>query len=303
MLCCAPAGQAGHTGALLRAGLLSRSGTALFEGLAALPGRATVWLQAFAIYQERLCDLLGGTDDEMGQLQRLRMGTQAPQRRMRQRPVPAGAPPRPAVTARGRQLYVERGGEVEVGSAAGLDTHVDAALQRLYVHHTGMGQRRSYTALVFLVRIRRAWDAAVPTDGGPVPMASHCQMSWTVLPQSDREAKVPTGQALREGALGGVNLNTRGMRSFGNVLTALAPAGVNKARHIPYRDSVLTRLLQNDLGGNCESACAASASGTAHAPPSPQATARCCCVRHRARGSSRRHSVRCGMVTAGAASP
>ena len=46
----------------------------------------------------------------------------------------------------------------------------------------------------------------------------------------------------------GVNIN-RGLLAFGNVISALGDENGCKS-HIPYRDSKLTRLLQDSLGGN-----------------------------------------------------
>lgn len=46
----------------------------------------------------------------------------------------------------------------------------------------------------------------------------------------------------------GVNIN-RGLLALGNVISALGDDG-GKRPHIPYRDSKLTRLLQDSLGGN-----------------------------------------------------
>ena len=50
---------------------------------------------------------------------------------------------------------------------------------------------------------------------------------------------------MKEGA--GINMS---LSSLGNVIKALAEQSEGKNVRIPYRDSVLTRLLQNALGGN-----------------------------------------------------
>ncbi|RHY30094.1 hypothetical protein DYB32_004629 [Aphanomyces invadans] len=60
-------------------------------------------------------------------------------------------------------------------------------------------------------------------------------------------------RAKRTGAVGGrfkesVNIN-QGLLALGNVISALGDDAKKKA-HVPYRDSKLTRLLQDSLGGN-----------------------------------------------------
>jgi hypothetical protein len=53
-----------------------------------------------------------------------------------------------------------------------------------------------------------------------------------------------TGTTLKEG----ISIN-KGLLSLGNVISALTE-DVGKKNHIPYRDSKLTRILQDSLGGN-----------------------------------------------------
>ena len=52
------------------------------------------------------------------------------------------------------------------------------------------------------------------------------------------------GKVLKEG----ININ-KGLLALGNVISALTETSKNKS-HVPYRDSKLTRILQDSLGGN-----------------------------------------------------
>ena len=52
-----------------------------------------------------------------------------------------------------------------------------------------------------------------------------------------------TGSTLKEG----ISIN-KGLLALGNVISALTEEG--KKGHVPYRDSKLTRILQDSLGGN-----------------------------------------------------
>ncbi|EGC37470.1 hypothetical protein DICPUDRAFT_149960 [Dictyostelium purpureum] len=68
------------------------------------------------------------------------------------------------------------------------------------------------------------------------------------LAGSERVKKTKAeGQRLKEG----ININS-GLLALGNVISALGDTRKlnNKAKHIPYRDSKLTRMLQSSLGGN-----------------------------------------------------
>lgn len=65
------------------------------------------------------------------------------------------------------------------------------------------------------------------------------------LAGSERAKKTgATGNTLKEG----ININ-KGLLCLGNVISALTDEK-NKSQFVPYRDSKLTRILQDSLGGN-----------------------------------------------------
>ena len=64
------------------------------------------------------------------------------------------------------------------------------------------------------------------------------------------DASGATGQRLKEG--GHIN---KSLVTLGSVISALADAAQSKTKqmgHIPYRNSVLTWLLKDSLGGNAK---------------------------------------------------
>lgn len=66
------------------------------------------------------------------------------------------------------------------------------------------------------------------------------------------------GERVKEG----ISINS-GLHALGNVISALGdPAKAKRATHIPYRDSKLTRLLQDSLGGNAHTLMIACVSPT-----------------------------------------
>ncbi|CAH2318866.1 kinesin KIF18B isoform X2, partial [Pelobates cultripes] len=81
------------------------------------------------------------------------------------------------------------------------------------------------------------------------------KMSLIDLAGSERASTTNAkGERLREGA----NIN-RSLLALINVINALADAKSRKA-HIPYRDSKLTRLLKDSIGGNCRTVMIAAVS-------------------------------------------
>ncbi|XP_074117151.1 kinesin-like protein KIF18B isoform X2 [Sminthopsis crassicaudata] len=84
------------------------------------------------------------------------------------------------------------------------------------------------------------------------------KMSLIDLAGSERASNThASGERLREGA----NIN-RSLLALINVLNALADAKGRKS-HVPYRDSKLTRLLKDSIGGNCRTVMIAAVSPSA----------------------------------------
>ncbi|XP_065345553.1 chromosome-associated kinesin KIF4 isoform X1 [Cloeon dipterum] len=92
-------------------------------------------------------------------------------------------------------------------------------------------------------------------DGSPATVS---KFSLVDLAGSERAKKTgTTGERMQEG----IDIN-KGLLALGNVISALSEQ--KRGRHIPYRDSKLTRLLQDSLGGNSHTlmiACVSPAAG------------------------------------------
>ena len=70
-------------------------------------------------------------------------------------------------------------------------------------------------------------------------------LPWLSICSERVESTGATGDRLKEGA--GINMS---LSCLGNVIKALAEQSEGKNPRIPYRDSALTKLLANALGGN-----------------------------------------------------
>ncbi|XP_064030630.1 kinesin-like protein KIF18B isoform X1 [Pogoniulus pusillus] len=123
-------------------------------------------------------------------------------------------------------------------------------------HPTDANACSSRSHAVFQVCVKQQ-DCAAGL-GGAVRVA---KLSLVDLAGSERASVAKTrGERLREGA----SIN-RSLLALINVLTALA-GGRGRSGHVPYRDSKLTRLLKDCLGGNCRTLMLAALS------PSPLAS-------------------------------
>ncbi|KAK4273504.1 hypothetical protein QN277_021887 [Acacia crassicarpa] len=98
---------------------------------------------------------------------------------------------------------------------------------------------------------------------------SHCVYIFTILQEYTKHKRSKSGKVIlvdlagsekveKTGAEGRVleeakSIN-KSLSSLGNVINALTCGLPGKANHIPYRDSKLTRILQDALGGNSRTA-------------------------------------------------
>lgn len=99
---------------------------------------------------------------------------------------------------------------------------------------TNMNEHSSRSHAVFLIRIEMC-----DVDSTAVKVG---RLNLVDLAGSERQSKTgATAERLKEAS----KIN-RALSSLGNVISALA----EKSPHVPYRDSKLTRLLQDSLGGN-----------------------------------------------------
>ncbi|KAG8433970.1 hypothetical protein GDO86_012361 [Hymenochirus boettgeri] len=108
-------------------------------------------------------------------------------------------------------------------------------------HPTDANASSSRSHAVFQIYVKQQERTASITQDVRV-----AKMSLIDLAGSERASTTNAkGERLREGA----NIN-RSLLALINVINALADAKSKKG-HIPYRDSKLTRLLKDSIGGNC----------------------------------------------------
>ncbi|XP_074471910.1 kinesin-like protein KIF13B isoform X3 [Sebastes fasciatus] len=122
---------------------------------------------------------------------------------------------------------------------------------------TNMNEESSRSHAVFnIILTHTLMDLRSETSGEKVS-----KLSLVDLAGSERAAKTgAAGERLKEGS----NIN-KSLSTLGLVISALADqgAGKNRSKFVPYRDSVLTWLLKDSLGGNSRTAMVATISPSA----------------------------------------
>lgn len=103
------------------------------------------------------------------------------------------------------------------------------------------GSSRSHS--IFIINVEQISKA--PNEEGEIDNCSirKGKLNLVDLAGSERANKTgATGERMKEATK--INLS---LSALGNVISALVDG---KTKHVPYRDSKLTRLLQDSLGGN-----------------------------------------------------
>ena len=137
-------------------------------------------------------------------------------------------------------IFVKGLTDVVVDTEEQLMAMLEKGISLRTVAATQMNAESSRSHSIFTVVVEMS---TVDKDSGK-EMLRAGKLNLVDLAGSERQKKTgATGAQLKEGAK--INLS---LSALGNVISALSEGA--KGKHIPYRDSKLTRLLQDSLGGN-----------------------------------------------------
>ncbi|RLN59278.1 hypothetical protein BBJ28_00013436 [Nothophytophthora sp. Chile5] len=133
----------------------------------------------------------------------------------------------------------------QVAGAAEIDAVMQQGKKNRSVGATLMNQTSSRSHSMFTITVEACTTAQTEAKGDGKPHICVGKLNLVDLAGSERQAKTgATGDRMKEATK--INLS---LSALGNVISALVDG---KSQHIPYRDSKLTRLLQDSLGGNAK---------------------------------------------------
>ncbi|CAH8625593.1 unnamed protein product [Dicrocoelium dendriticum] len=209
-------------------GIVPRMVRDIFENMSSLPFEYTIRASFLEIYNEDIHDLLG-EDSSI--------------------PLP--------IREDNQVIKIPGLTECLVYSSDDVLSLLQSGSEKRAVGGTAMNQHSSRSHAVFtlhfLIRPKEHHSISAGSDAETVdPLAPvenvtlSSKLHLVDLAGSERQKKTRAeGDRLKEG----ININ-RGLLALGNVISALCEKDAKKRSHIPYRDSRLTRLLQDSLGGN-----------------------------------------------------
>lgn len=147
-------------------------------------------------------------------------------------------------------VYVEGISEVQVDSEESMMQVMHGGNQSRHIAATNMNDRSSRSHAIFSITVIQKRMGKVK-DGTVSCTELRAKVNLVDLAGSERAKSTGAeGGTLREGA----NIN-KSLTVLGQVISALADIGKSKPdaggrRHVPYRDSTLTFILKESLGGN-----------------------------------------------------
>jgi kinesin family protein 4/21/27 len=165
------------------------------------------------------------------------------------------------------EMYLSGVREEQVTSAKEVMRLVEKGSMARTTGSTRMNQSSSRSHAIFTIMLEHSIHCSTPSENGSAksdntilghtgaavlpsglnrdgPEVRRCKFHFVDLAGSERAKRTGAqGVRMKEG----IDIN-KGLLVLGNVISALG--GENKRAHVPYRDSKLTRLLQDSLGGN-----------------------------------------------------
>jgi len=136
-------------------------------------------------------------------------------------------------------IYVKDLTEIVAEDAKKLEDMLENGMKARAVSSTMMNSVSSRSHSVFTIKVHQK-------DSEDKSKNVFAKLNLVDLAGSERQKGTgATGQTLKEGA----NIN-KSLSALGNVINALVESANGKKVFIPYRNSKLTRVLQESLGGN-----------------------------------------------------
>lgn len=139
---------------------------------------------------------------------------------------------------KGRGIYVADCTEVYVSSAEEMFEVMRAGSKNRSIAATRMNEKSSRSHSIFILTV---YQKNTATDAAKLGKLFLCDLAG-----SEKVGKTnASGQTLEE-----AKMINKSLSALGNVINALTEA--KSGAHVPYRDSKLTRILQESLGGNSQ---------------------------------------------------
>ncbi|GMH33390.1 hypothetical protein BSKO_01224 [Bryopsis sp. KO-2023] len=150
-------------------------------------------------------------------------------------------------------VFIEGVSQRRIKDVAGVLVLVNEGNENRQVAETNMNRESSRSHVVLICTI--SWKM---TDENGIVTTKCSRLNLVDLAGSERQKSTGAkGERLKEAC--GIN---KSLSTLGHVIMSLADQQQGKEKHVPYRDSKLTFLLQDSLGGNSKTVMIANMSPT-----------------------------------------